>query len=223
MAIVFLIWLSGLQPKAFVIPKYEVGINIDGKAKEAIWKRAKTYDKFKSPWDSLQVPLTTFKSFCDTSHLYFHFKVKDSQVICYDHKKNDLAVEGSDRVELFFASNDSLSTYYGLEIDACERFMTFKSNGYRQFEEGWEFPEFGSEDYKIKGTRKGYLVEGRISLRVLEELDILHNGSMLIGIHRAEYYREKDEEKVRWISWNDFLINKPDFHIREGFRMVQIK
>ncbi len=223
MAIVFLLWLLGLQPKAYVIPRHEVGITIDGKAKEAIWNKSKTFEKFKSPWDTLQVPATTFKSFCDSTHFNFYFKVKDSQVICYDNMENTKAVEGSDRVELFFASNDSLSTYYGIEMDACERFISFKSNGYRKFEEGWEFPEFSSDDFKIKGSRKGYAVEGRIKLEVLKELDILHNGSMLIGVHRAEYYRQKKEEKVRWISWNDFEVSKPDFHLREGFRMVQIK
>ena len=223
MSIVFLIWLSGLQPSAFVIPRHQVKLVIDGKAKESVWDKAKSFEEFLSPWDTLQVPATSFKTFCDSSHLYFYFKIKDSQVICYDHKDLATAVEGSDRVELFFASNDSLSPYYGLEIDACERFISFKAHGYRQFEENWEFPKFGTEDFKIRGYRKGYAVEGRIQLKVLEELDILHNGSMLIGLHRAEYHRAGKSDKVRWLSWNNYSIDKPDFHIREGFRMVQIK
>ena len=222
-AIVFLIWLSGLQPNAFVIPRHQVEINIDGKAKEAIWSKAKSFDKFLSPWDSLQVPPTSFKSFCDSNYLYFFFKVRDAQVICYDNKDNSKAVEGSDRVEIFFASNDSLSTYFGIEIDACARFISFRADGYRQFVDDWTFPKFGTEDFEIKASRKGYAVEGRIDLKILEELDILHNGSMLIGVHRAEYLRNRSEEQVRWLSWNSFEISQPDFHVREGFRMVQIK
>lgn len=212
----------GCAPKLFEIPYHEVKIEIDGSKADSIWHELNTYSHFISNWDELPVPTTEFKCFYDSIYLYFHYRVQDEQVICYDHRKNDLAVGSSDRVEIFFASNSQLEPYYGLEFDACNRVLQFKGNGSWNFEKKWKFPGLTKKDYKVRAFKGGYQFEARLKIKSLHEMNLIHDKKMLIGLHRADFSKN-NEDKVRWISWKKIETPKPNFHNLEGFQLVKFQ
>jgi len=213
---------QGCRQDQFDIDFHKENIIIDGEDNEAIWSKCKSYTSFENPWNELQDQGTIFKSFNDKNYLYFHFKVKDSLVICDQDQELNTAVEYSDRIELFFAKDSIMSEYCGLEIDPCGRLQQFYSIGYRSFVNNWKLPDFSLSDYKSIEKDFGYVVEGRISIESLTQMGLYKNGHIYLGVFRADRYEMKSRKAIHWISWKDIKTKKPNFHVFDGFRKLKI-
>ena len=222
-SILYLLSAQGCKEKSYIIPYYNATIEIDGKSTDASWSKCREYIDFISPWDDSSDQGTQFKSFYNDEYFYFHFRVKDLNVICHEHEENDLAVEYSDRVELFFFIDSLSHQYCGLEFDACGRKMQFYANGYRSFMADWKFPELGAEDHAVSITEYGYEVEGRMSLKVMKELGIIKHNNLTLGVFRADCLDPLEKTKIRWISWKSINTASPDFHTTEGFKKVYLE
>lgn len=210
----------GCQEKSVLIPYSKEHIKIDGSKKDPAWKQAFRLDQFYSPWEERPIPKTEFRSFHDSEFFYFHFQSIDKQIVCHEVPKNKTSVEYSDRIELFFSVDRQLSTYYGLEFDACQRMIAFKSEGYRNFDQGWSFPG-RVKDWKVREINNGYEVEGRIKISDLREMNVLKNNEMLMGIFRADF-RRNNKKDVSWLSWTQINSEKPDLHHIDGFQLVKL-
>lgn len=212
---------TGCAEKMYSIKYHKQEINLDGKDTELQWSNSDSFKDFVNSWGTVPDQGTIFKSYNDGVFLYFHFTVRDSQVICYDHENNDTAVEYSDRVELFFAADTMMTRYCGFEFDACGRVQQFYAAGYRKFVKDWTFPTLEHDDYFVKAIKGGYAIEGKLSLESFEELEFINDGKILMGVFRADCYR--GDEEIKWISWKSIDTPKPDFHTLKGFKFAIIE
>ena len=195
---------------------------IDGSLNDKVWSKCNAHKQFYSPWSDAEIEKTEFRSFHDNNNLYYHFTIEDQTLNCFQSADPAESIEYSDRAEIFFSVDTLMSKYYGIEIDACGRMAEFKSKGYRSFEEGWSFPDMDQSDYQVIRTSAGYQVEGKISLNALEEMEILNEGKILVGIFRANFLEEGSKKKVQWISWKENQTTKPNFHHISGFRTINL-
>ena len=79
-----------------------------------------------------------------------------------------------DRVELFFAGSyidkpgpDGMEKYYGLEIDPKGRVHDYSIEYYRKFDGKWNMEGL---ETKATVTDDGYIVEGKIPMKSLQDL-----------------------------------------------------
>ena len=63
---------------------------------------------FSFPWVERDCPSTTFKAVWNEQWLAFQFQVLDEDIVLFEGKDRDESVLGSDRVELFFATDQEL-------------------------------------------------------------------------------------------------------------------
>lgn len=208
------------EEKAFIIPFHDGNIKIDGPKRDSIWKLCQPYDQFYYPPNDTKSQRTEFRSFWNKEYLYFHFDINDRLIVCAKDRGKSNAVEYSDRAEIFFAVDNQMSEYFGIEIDACERMINFKSVGYRNFEPDWTFPYLRKKDYKVKRLKTGYEVEGRIELKALVELGVLQDQKLLMGVFQADFRKANSKKSVQWKSWNEIKTDKADFHTADGFQLV---
>ena len=206
----------------FSISYIDEQVKIDGDMKDKVWSKCNTHNQFFSPWSDLEVEKTEFRTYHDKSYLYYHFKIEDQTLNCFQSADHAESVEYSDRAEIFFSVDSLMSKYYGIEIDACGRMIEFKSEGYRNFDKTWSFPSMDYKDYQVLKSSFGYQVEGRISLQALEEMEVLKDGKLLVGIFRANFLEAGSKKKVQWISWKPIQTKKPNFHHISGFRTVNL-
>lgn len=193
---------------------------ITGKADDQLWEMANILTDFSSPWTALRGTTTVFKALWDDENLYFMFKVGDTH-IHIDKKTNDNeSINVSDRVELFFRQDDSLTPYYCLEIDPLPRIMDFKAFPNRVFDFNWNWPE-NHLTVKSHSDANGFTVEGKISKLSLDKLNLIHNNTIEAGIFRAKYVKadESSYEPI-WITWVDPNTKSPDFHIATSFGIL---
>ena len=129
--------------------------------------------------------------------------------------EKELSVAEGDRVELFFSPTKDLSkNYYCIEMSPDGHILDYKANYYRKFEEEWDFK---TAKVISKYTDNGYLVEGKIDLKELEQLGI--GDTFYLGVLKADY---KAKENVTWYSWIKPDSSEPDFHIPSAFRVFTI-
>ncbi len=189
-------------------------INIDGWPDESVWKRAVKLEAFQYPWQSVVAPRTEFRALYDESYLYFSFLAIDDDVIAPEHLRDkDTNVLASDRVELFFRSDELRKPYYSLEMDSKGRIYDSEGIFYESVDGQWNYP---SDDliFKSKVVEDGYHVEGKISLASLRRLNVLKDSEILAGVYRGEYKHLSDGTvAVSWISWVIPPSERPDFHI----------
>lgn len=194
---------------------------MDGSDQDSIWMICDTYEDFVSPWQRAAVPITRFKCFYNDEYLYVHFTAKDQDQVCKKHNVTKRAVELSDRVEIFFAKDEEMSEYYGMEFDICGRVNVFKSTGYRNFQKNWRFPHFKKKDYRTRQLLNVYQSEIRIPIKALQELELINDGKLLMGVFRANF-NSKNYNKVQWISWQKINTPKADFHTIKGFKLMEL-
>lgn len=174
-------------------------------------------DQFEFPWLEIPTPATEFRAVWNRDWFGFRFDVVDRDIVCPDHAAEEDPVLSSDRVELFFASDDLLqSYYYGLEMDPKGRLYDYRATSYRQIDAGFQFPGL-TIDSEI--DKQGYRVSGRIDLKVLTDLDLLKGDRLRVGVYRAEFSHLVDSEEIdrQWISWIDPRTPQPDFHVPASF------
>lgn len=181
------------------------------------WEKANCLTDFCSPWKADSFSKIEFKALHDRENFYFNFRVFDTDVYI-DQKDNSFASIGnSDRVELFFRTNESLNPYYCLEIDTSGRIMDFKALPEKDFDFSWKWPK---NDIEVKTSKDGtsFIVEGRISIQSLKDLNLIQNNTIEAGVFRAKFSLvENLQYEPTWISWVNPNTETPNFHIASSF------
>lgn len=142
-------------------------ITIDGQADEPAWAEAKAENGFTFPWKKSPSPTTEFRAVCDGENLYVTFRVKDDDIVVLDKLRDEEDEVFEDRVELYFARDDALRSYYCLEIDSRGRVFDYHGAYYRQISPRWNCPGVEAAGSSLPS---GYVVEASIPLASLEEL-----------------------------------------------------
>lgn len=208
-----------------VVKKSDTDIKIDGKLDEDVWEEVPTINGgFHYPWEDKEAPNTVFKAFHDTTNLYFSFVATDKNVVVEDDWKDDEStVDDEDRVELFFAGSaidqpgaEGIEKYYGIEVDPKGRVHDYSIVYYRDFDSKWNLEGL---ETNATVTDDGYIVEGKVPISSLEELKLINNNVMRVGVFRAEFSKEDNSEDLimQWISWINPKTAQPDFHVDSAF------
>jgi hypothetical protein len=205
------------------VKEYQVVLIDKNQKKEAefsvlsSWEKANCLTDFSSPWKSNPISKIEFRALWDLENLYFNFRVFDTDI--YIDKKDDSvdSIGNSDRVELFFRTNDSLNPYYCLEMDTSARIMDFKAKPNKDFDFEWKWPK---DDLQVRSSKdkNSFTVEGRISIASLKELNLIQNNSIETGVFRAKFSLvENLQYDATWISWVNPNTPEPNFHIASSF------
>ncbi len=183
----------------------------------SLWEKANCLTDFCSPWKSDSFSKIEFRALWDLDYLYFNFQVFDSEVYI-DRKDNSTeSICNSDRVELFFRKDEKLSPYYCLEMDVDARILDFEAYPKWNFDYNWKWPE-GHLEIQSAKKQNLFIVEGRISVASLKELDLIQNNTIETGVYRAKFSKdEKGEYQPTWISWVNPNTEEPNFHIASSF------
>jgi len=188
-------------------------VKIDGKGTDDLWAQANVLSDFQYPWQTDSAPSTIFKALCNKTDFYFLFTAQDAHIHLAPSTGDDRTdALGSDRVELFFKKDDQMNPYYALEIDPSLRVFDSKGRYYKILEKDWSFPR-QHLDLAAHIHEDGYIIEGRISLSVLHELELIEEYKIQIGLFRANYVAGN----FQWISWIDPESSTPDFHVPSAF------
>lgn len=214
-----------VDPYTYLVKKIEPNsLNITGKGTDKLWEKATPMSDFTYPWREETPPKTTFKALWDDSHLYFLYRAEDTDIVLNmeDGLSDKMRAVASDRVEIFFKSDDKMDPYYSLELDAMARVFDSEGKFYRKIDKDWYWPA-GELVVQASMDDKGYWVEGSISLKSLRDLGMLLEGNVLkAGLYRGEYVRKDEEIEVKWISWITPDSEKPDFHIPSSFGRIKL-
>jgi hypothetical protein len=200
---------NSTQPK-LSLPLLEKEIKVDGVIDKEEWEQAFLFENLVAPWEKESWDKTTFRAFVSSNTFNFAFHVLDNTLTTVPFE-NELSVESEDRVELFFASDTTLTKYYCIEIDPKGNVLDYSARYYRDFNQGWNF---NSKALASKITNNGYIVEGKISLNELNELGI--SNTFYLGIFRADF-KSNMADDVTWFSWIKPKSPAPDFHIPSAF------
>ncbi|WP_428231556.1 carbohydrate-binding family 9-like protein [Flavobacterium sp.] len=183
----------------------------------SFWKDANCLTDFSSPWKNNPVLKIEFRALYDHENFYFKFRVFDTDIY-RDQKDNSFeSIGNSDRVELFFRTNESLDPYYCLEIDTAGRIMDFKARPGKNFDFNWKWPK---KDIAVQTSKDetSFVVSGRISIQSLKDLNLIHNNTIEAGVFRAKFSLvENLQYEPTWISWVDPNTETPNFHIASSF------
>jgi hypothetical protein len=191
--------------------------NADGFLETILWEKANCLTDFCSPWEEEDFAEMEFRALWDLENLFFKFKVFDTDL--YIDKKDDSidSIGNSDRVELFFRADEGLNPYYCLEMDTAARLMDFKALPNKDFDFAWKWPK---EDLQLKASRDAvsYTVEGKISVKSLKELNLIHNNTIETGVFRAKFIQDENQEyQPTWMPWVNPNTETPNFHIASSF------
>lgn len=203
-------------------------IDINTEELTSVWAKANVNSDFSFPWEKCDAPQTSFRALFDEENFYFRFDVQDDNILTYVDENHKMDVVNSDRVEIFFCSDDKLNPYYCLEMDAKSRILDYKAEHYRNFDFQWQWPA-GQENLNVKAFQQEnkYIVQGSIKLKSLEELNLLKNNQLKAGLYRglcmALPKAKGDDADLRWISWVKPDAVEPDFHIASSFGLLTLK
>ena len=198
-------------------------INVDGVSTESTWDEAIELTDFKNYWSDNEMPKTSFKGLYDDDYFYFLYDVVDEDIVLVD--KPSIGEEGqavgSDRIEIFIRNKDLNKDYYSLELDAKARIFDSKATFDKKhgIDREWDWPK-GQLELKSTFTDNGYIVEGRISISSLKELDLFDGNILYAGLYRGNYNSSKGEKpSIDWISW--VKPKKLSFHIPSSFGVLK--
>ena len=216
------LWVSFISTmddvKVYHVKKVASDFEISGKGEQEIWNQAALLTDFRLPWDKTLAQPTSFRALWTDNFYYFFYDVIDLDIVAPGEARNQLNVLPSDRIEIFFKANGQMSPYYCLEMDPKGRVLDYLARYYRDTDFDWEWPE---NELEVKASIKkdGYMVEGKISLNSLRDLQLLADDhSMDVGLFRGDFYHlNASKTDVRWISWVSPESEKPDFHIPSAF------
>lgn len=210
---------------------YDVGsvseytITVDGVLQESEWPSFSWETDLAFPWQQREAPPTKFCCVTDGKHLLFAFWCDDADVVISGAEpKVELVVTEGDRVELFFARDQTLSEYYCIEISPAGHVLDYKASFYREFSNFWNCPGLVVAAKTRKG---GYVVELAIPLTTLRELtesDWSKDHAILVGVFRAEFsHTNSNKPKEEWISWARPNTEEADFHVPSAMGRFRIK
>jgi len=192
-------------------------INFNESLNGSFFEKANCLTDFCSAWNEDSILKIEFRALWNLENFFFNFRVFDTDV--YLDQKDDSfdSIGNSDRVELFFRTNESLNPYFCLEMDASGRLMDFKAHPNKDFNFDWKWPK---KDLDIKTSKDeiSFTVEGRISIQSLRELNLIEDNIIEAGVYRAKFSKnEKQEYEPTWISWVNPNTETPNFHIASSF------
>ncbi|MBL7871417.1 MAG: carbohydrate-binding family 9-like protein [Cyclobacteriaceae bacterium] len=210
--------------KSYLVNNIKEELGITGKGDSPLWENAVELSEFIYPWENETPPLTSFKSLHNKNWIYFLYTVEDKNILVYVKTNHKSEVVKSDRVEIFFRSDDKLLPYYGLELDPHARVYDYKAEYKRKFDDQWSWPK-NQLIVKTSQTTNGYIVEIAISKQSLKDLGLLKNNTIEAGLFRGECIELIDgaESKIKWISWVRPNSDTPDFHIPSAFGVLSLK
>lgn len=194
-----------------------------GPARGAIdWPRAACLSDFSFPWEETAPAPTEFRALWTPERLHFRFDCRDEDLVLGAGNSEKERVLGSDRVELFFATDLGLNPYFCLEMSPSGDVYGYRARTYRQLDDTfvWSGLELAQ---RIDGDR--YWVEGSLPLAFLRELGVLRAGAneLLAGLYRAEFSRQPSGGvRFGWMSWVDPETAKPDFHVPSSFGVLEL-
>lgn len=200
----------------------DAGIVLDGKLHEEAWNDGANVLTVKSVLYSDDVNMGYCKLLKRDSFLFFSFQIQDTTSIIRMAESDYESIGTSDRVEIFFACDKQLESYYGFEIDISGRVEDFKAKYHRQFDFEWSFDKHLV--YEVLRGNNQYTVEGKISIDFLKTYDLLFdNDTMFIGVFVADYLSKTDRTLVNWKSWVKITEPNPDFHQAKYFKTIVLK
>lgn len=184
------------------------------------WNGLPLLEDFNYPWSKDHIPRTEFKTYHNNEFLFFQFKAFGPEPKIFVANNHKLEVRHSERVEIFFRTDEKMSPYYCLEIDPQGRVLDYKADYYRIFNRNWQWPDDLALNALI--NKDHYLIAGRFKLDTLREMKILKDQSMEIGLYRGHCIDIKDDiGEIRWSTWVDPQTPEPDFHVPNSFgRMI---
>lgn len=186
------------------------------------WNHAERLTDFCSPWTGEPVPPMVFMALWNQEKFIFRFEVADTGIRVYEETNHKMEVVHSDRVEIFFRSDERMDPYFCLEMDPSGRVLDYRTRYYRRFEYEWQWP--GKDDISVKAefNSTGYSVEGAISLQSLRELELLRDGILEAGLFRGKCLTPAPDASFNWISWVRPDSEQPDFHIPSAFGRIKL-
>lgn len=204
--------------KQYRVSKIDRPIQLSGTGSDPAWDNAVELTDFSFPWREDTPPLTAFRALWNDTHFYFLYRATDPEIISKQEGLGERDVVASDRVEIFFKSDDRMDPYHALEMDALGRVLDTRGVYYRNIDYEWNWPT-GQLELKATTDETGYWVEGAISFASLRELGMYQDNHLLkAGLYRGDYQKQADgKTEVRWISWVMPDSEKPDFHIPSSF------
>jgi hypothetical protein len=210
-------------PKHYQVGKIDRPLELSGLGNDPLWETAHVLTDFTYPWQQMSAPPTVFRALWDGEWLYFLYHATDETVIHRQEGMGERDAANSDRVEIFFKSDDSMNPYYALEMDALGRVLDTEGRYYRNIDYKWNWPQ-GHLQLKATINTTGYIVEGAVSLESLRQLGMYKDDLKLkAGLFRGEYeYGANGEVGVKWISWVIPDSEKPDFHIPSSFGILEL-
>jgi hypothetical protein len=211
------------------IKEYEVNLiknkqlTISGKGDDIVWESAQILTDFYSPWSNKKKSKIIFKALWDREKLFFNFTVFDTEI--HIEKKEDSfeSIGNSDRVELFFRTDDTLNPYYCLEMDTSGRVMDFIAYPNKNFDFNWNWSK---NDLAVKSSANAnsFTVEGAISIKSLKNLNLIKNNTIETGVFRAKYTKRQNGcFEPTWITWVNPNTETPNFHIASSFGVFILK
>lgn len=225
LAVFLFISCDAPQENIYSVKKLKLNqIKVDAKKSNDEWRLIEPIQSFQNHWDDAELPFTSVSIASDQKRLYFLFELTETSHIYRDMEDQIESIALSDRVEVFFAQDKSLERYYGLEMDLWGRYFSFSGSHYRKLNKKWKWPGKNEIKIKAKTLDQNSIVELSVSLKTLRQLGLLHeDGTMLIGLFRADFYRPEILSAVRWISWQDPQTKEPDFHVPEAFAKIKLE
>lgn len=200
-----------------VVYQPDAAIVVDGVLNEPAWKNAVPLKDFVFPWEKRSVPETVFQALMNDEFFYFAFTVWDDDVVIDRDTSDQMEVTRGDRVEMFFSPENPLKKYYCFEIDPSGRILDYSAIYHRKFDYAWTFPGLSA---KASRTKDGYIVEGAIPLKTLDDLlgkSLLGGDTIWAGIYRAEFRHGDGAVEEHWLSWIDPKTEVEDFHMPATF------
>jgi hypothetical protein len=208
-------------------------IVLDGRADETAWKEAAVEKRFTFPWKKVPAPATEFRALCDGASFFFHFRVRDADIVVLDRLGDEGDAVFEDRAEMYLSRDDQMKDYYCFEVDSRGRAFDYHASFYRQLDPKWNFKGL---ETKAAPLSDGYEIEGRIPLKSLKALGfpaIRPGVKIRAGIYRAQFSHDRSGKPVEqketlhnlgrkiegpppieeWISWVDPKTREPDFHV----------
>jgi hypothetical protein len=185
------------------------------------WLEVESLSDFSNPWRAETPPRTEFRAFHDGIHLHFQFMAFGNRPLVYIENNNKLEVRYSERVELFFRTDEAMTPYYCLEMDPNGRTLDYEAKLYRDFNRDWSWPE--PLNLKIEIRDDFYSLQGMMTIATLTRLGIVKNRHLEVGVYRGHCIDLlKNDNSIQWVSWVDPKTATPDFHVPESFGMFQL-
>jgi hypothetical protein len=181
---------------------------------------------FVFPWSQSPAPGTRFRAHIADGKLHFEFDCTDTDIVVASEWRGESTLDLEDRVEIFFAREAALESYYCLEVDPLGRVHDYAASHYRKFDSAWDFAGL-----RTRGqiAADGYCVSGSIPLQTLSTAlgkEIGPGKTIRMGLFRAEFHgtgaTARGEADDNWMSWVRPTAESPDFHVPSAFQDVEL-